>query len=173
MKAMQQQLERYMDRWSDADRFCGSVVIAQGDRVLLRKGYGYANYEYRIPNEASTIYPIASVTKQFTAAAILQLVDAGKLRLEDPLKDYVPAYRYAERLTLHHLMSSTSGIPDYTGLAKYNPRERLSAERILEWLDDEPLQFEPGQGVEKSNSNFVLLAKVVEAVSGMDIEAYY
>ncbi|WP_040951753.1 serine hydrolase domain-containing protein [Gorillibacterium massiliense] len=173
MENIQQKLEKYMQKWSDSNRFSGTILITQGDRCLLRKGYGYANYEYQIPNEASTIFNIGSITKQFTAAAVLQQVENGKLRLDDWLGSFLQEYKHAGMISIHHLMSSTSGIPDYTELPEYNTRDRLSVDRIIEWLNARPLNFTPGHNVQKSNSNFVLLAKIVEIVSGMDIETYF
>lgn len=172
MDTIQDKLEQYMERWSQADRFSGTVLVAQGEQILLSKGYGYANYEYRIANGPSTLYPIASITKLFTAAAIMQLVERGKLQLEQRLGEFIPDYPQARELTLHHLLSFTSGVPDYTELPQYHIRERLTADQIIEWLKALPLHHEPGQGVQKSNSNYVLLAKIIEVVSGMDIEAY-
>lgn len=172
METLQQQLDQYMDGWSNSNRFSGTVLIAQGDQILLRKGYGYANYEYQIPNGTSTIYNIASITKQFTAAAILQLVEGGKLSLNQPLGDILKEYRAASEVTIHQLMSSTSGVPDYTEFPEYTTRTRLSGDQIIEWLNHRPLNCELGQDVQKSNSNFVLLAKIIEYVSGKDIETY-
>ncbi|AIQ10758.1 hypothetical protein PDUR_00975 [Paenibacillus durus] len=173
MENIQRKLEKYMDAWLDSNRFSGTVLITQGDRHILRKGYGYANHEYQIPNTASTIYNIGSITKQFTAAAILQQVEQGNLGLDDRVGTFIKEYQHAGDITIHHLMSSASGIPDYTELSEYNTRDRLSVDRIIEWLNSKPLHFTPGQSVQKSNSNFLLLARIVEIVSGMEIEAYY
>jgi len=172
LETIQDKLEHYMERWSRADRFSGTVLVAQGEQILLRKGYGYANYEYQVANGPSTLYPIASITKLFTAAAVMQLVERGELHLEQRLSDFIPGYSQARAVTLHHLLSSTSGVPDYTELPQYHVRERLTADQIIEWLKALPLHNEPGQAVQKSNSNYVLLAKIIEVVSAMDIEAY-
>ncbi|WP_379143723.1 serine hydrolase domain-containing protein [Paenibacillus sp. sgz500992] len=173
MTNIQFRLEQYMQTWEDAERFSGTVLVAQGDHILLEKGYGYGNHEYAMPNTPSTIYNIGSITKLFTAAAVMQLYDRQKLRLNEPMETYFPGYRHGDRITIHHLLSSTSGIPDYTELSQYSPRDRLSAESIREWLNHELLQGEPGQQAQKSNSNFVFLARIVEIVSGMEIGAYY
>jgi CubicO group peptidase (beta-lactamase class C family) len=173
MKDIEQKLEDYMQIWSESNRFSGTIVITHCDRYLLRKGYGYANHEYQIPNEASTIYNIGSITKQFTAAAVLQQVENGNLRLDDFLGTFLPDYKHACKITIHHMMASTSGIPDYTAFPQYNTRDRLSVDTIIEWLNAKPLDCIPGQSVQKSNSNFVLLARIVEIVSGMEIESYF
>lgn len=103
----------------------------------------------------------------------MQLYESGSIRLDEQITTYFPDYLYAAGITIHHLLSSASGIPDYTELPEYSTRSKLTAEIIIEWLKKKPLQFEPGKRTEKSNSNFVFLAKIVEAVSGMDIEEYY
>jgi CubicO group peptidase (beta-lactamase class C family) len=170
---MKQRLEQYMEDWAGAGRFSGTVLIARGEDILLRKGYGFANHEHQVPNTASTIYSIGSITKQFTAVAVLQLIEEGILRPDKPVAVFLPEYKHAREVTIHHLLSSSSGIPDYTELPEYNTRLRLSPGAIVEWLNHRPLQYTPGQSVQKSNTNFVLLARIVELASGMSIEDYY
>lgn len=173
MKDLMQKLEQYMDQWFEADRFSGTVLISQGENILLCKGYGYANYEYSIPNTPATIYKIGSITKQFTAAAILQLCERKMLSLDDLIIKYIPEYKHADKITVHNLLSYTSGIPSYTDFPEYSTRTSLTVDTVIQWLNERPLNFEPGESIDKSNSDYVLLAKIVEAVSGMDIEAYY
>lgn len=172
MKEMGQILVEFMDRWYLEGRFSGSVLVAKGDRVLVSKGYGYANHEYKILNTEKTIYKIASITKHFTAVAVLQLCESGKLSLEDSVDRYLPQYNYANQLTIHNLLSHTSGVPNYTDFPEYSTRNRVDVDTIISWLNDKPLNFRPGDGVDKSNSDYVLLSKVVEVVSGVDFEHY-
>ncbi|WP_150266461.1 serine hydrolase domain-containing protein [Paenibacillus tepidiphilus] len=173
MDKLQAELKQYMRAWAEEGRFSGSVMVAQGESVLLHEGYGYANLEFCIPNTASTKYNIASVTKMFTAVAVMQLHEQGNLDLEDSLAEYVPEYIHAGAVTLHHLLASLSGIPEYTELPEYNVRIPLAVTEILAWLNRYPLQAEPGTQVDKSNSNYILLAMVVERVSGMPLEEYF
>ncbi len=173
MNDLQQKLEQFMDLWFDADRFSGTVLISQGENILLNKSYGYANQEYTITNTPNTIYKIGSITKQFTAAAILQLYERNLLSLDDLISKYIPEYKYADKITIHNLMSYTSGIPSYTDFPQYSTRSKIAVEDIINWLNERPLNFTPGEGLDKSNSDYVLLSKIVEAVSGMEIEAYY
>ncbi len=173
MDRIHDRLDRYMRVWEEAGQFSGTVLVAQGEQVLLHQGYGFANLEFEVPNTASTIYRIASITKLFTAAAVLQLHDQGKLALEEGLAAYVPEYKHGREITLHHLLCHASGIPDYTALPEYTTRIKLSPEVIIQWLNDYPPPCEPGKRTEKSNSNYVLLARIVEQVSGMSIEEYF
>ncbi|MFM9329159.1 serine hydrolase domain-containing protein [Paenibacillus mesotrionivorans] len=173
MDRIHHRLDRYMRVWEEAGQFSGTVLVAQGEQVLLHQGYGFANLEFGAPNTAATIYKIASITKLFTAAAVLQLHDQGKLALEEDIAAYVPEYRHGGGITVHHLLSHASGIPDYTALPEYTTRIKLSPEVILRWLNDHPPTCGPGERTEKSNSNYVLLARIVEQVSGLGIEEYY
>lgn len=173
MDRIQNRLDRYMRVWEEAGPFSGTVLVAQGERILLHQGYGFANLEFGVPNTASTIYKIASITKLFTAAAVLQLLDQGKLALEEDLAAYVPEYKHGGGITVHHLLSHASGIQDYTALPEYTTRVELTPEVITHWLNDYPPPCEPGKRTEKSNSNYVLLARIVEQASGMSIEEYF
>lgn len=173
MNQLKEKLEEYLAEWAASGRFSGTALIAQGERCLLNKGYGLASHEHHVPNTSETVYCIGSITKLFTAAAVLQLVERGRLGLDDPIGAYWKDYRHAEEITVHQLLSSSSGIPDYTELPEYNTRDRISVEQIAGWLNSRPLEFAPGQRVQKSNTNFVFLARMVELVTGMDIEAYY
>ena len=173
MKELRQKLEQYLDRWYQADRLCGTVLITKGETILLSRGYGHANHEFSIQNTPETIFKIGSITKQFTAAAILQLCQENMLSLEDTINKYIPEYKDADKITVHNLLSYTSGIPSYTDFPEYSTRVELNIDTIIGWLNERPLNFTPGEGVDKSNSDYVLLAKIVEVVSGLDIETYY
>lgn len=173
MNMVKDKLERYMKSWFDADRFSGTVLVCEKDNVLLEKGYGYANQQYKIINTTNTIYKIASYTKQFTAVSILKLYENGELKFEDNIKKYIPEYIYSDNITIHHLLSHTSGIPEHTMFEEYSTSEKLTFGTIIDRLNNRELNFKPGEGVEYSNSNYVLLAKIVEIISKMDIETFY
>ncbi|MDF2935672.1 MAG: hypothetical protein K0Q90_1045 [Paenibacillaceae bacterium] len=173
MKTIQEQLELYMEAWANAGQFSGTVLVEQGGQILLHRGYGFASLEFGVRNTASTVYKIASITKPFTAAAVLQLHEQGKLDLDSSISAYVPEYKHGAQVTVHHLLSHASGIPDYTALPAYNTRMKLLPDMIIQWLNDCPLQFGPGTRTEKCNSNYVLLARIVERISGVGIEEYF
>ena len=100
--------------------FMGAVLVARGGDVILNKGYGSANLEWDIPNTPATKFRLGSITKQFTAAAILLLAERGKLTLDDPIKKHVPDAPAAwDAITIFHLLTHTSGIPNFTNLPDY------------------------------------------------------
>ena len=109
-------IDELLKRYNEFGQFNGTALVAENGRVIFKKGYGYANFEWKIPNDADTKFRLASVTKQFTAAVVLQLVDQGKIKLDGKITDYLPDYRKdtGERVTIHHLLNHTSGIPSYT-----------------------------------------------------------
>jgi len=149
--------------------FSGTVLLARNGEVLLNKGYGWANVEARVPNTDETVFPIESVTKQFTAAAIVTLEMQGELQTSDPISRFfanVPDDK--TKVTLHHLLTHTSGI--ITGTDEYY--DDASREAIIDLALSTPLRFSPGERDAYSNIGYALLAAVVEQVSGMDFEAY-
>ncbi len=165
-----EQIDDLVRSYADAKMFNGSVLVAQKGRVIFKKGYGLANMEWNIPNSADTKFRIGSVTKQFTAMLIMQLKEDGKLDLEAKITDYLPWYRKdtGNKITIHHLLTHTSGIPNYTGSAdtiadinthNYSPKE------IAEKYCSGDLEFEPGTQFKYDNSGYFLLGVIVEAIT--------
>jgi CubicO group peptidase (beta-lactamase class C family) len=149
--------------------FKGSVLIAKGDNLLLHKGYGFANFEERIPFTPGTIMDIGSLTKQFTASAILTLEQKGLLSVRDPITKYfdgVPADKRA--ITLHHLLTHTSGLPLKHG-SDWEPYER---ETFVRDLFAQPLGFRPGAEYSYSNPAFTLLSMIIDDLSGQPYQNY-
>ncbi|WP_299768201.1 serine hydrolase domain-containing protein [uncultured Dokdonia sp.] len=152
------------------------VLISKGDKILFQKAYGLASLAPKRKLKTDMVFRIASMTKQFTSAAVLQLVEQGKVSLIDTIQQYVPYYPVKQYpITIHHLLSQTSGIPDYFDvdedeyhlLAKeYTPKDMIA------YFKDEPLLFEPGSKWAYSNSNYSLLNAVIEKASGMKKRIY-
>ena len=146
-----------------------SVAVAVGDEFLLAGGYGLAEAEHGVEADVDTLFRIGSITKQFTAAAILRQVEAGQLELEEPLTSYLPEYPDSgDEVTLLHLLTHTSGIPSYTNLgpawSRTVPLELPHAE-LLAMFQDAPLEFEPGSEYRYNNSGYYLLGMVLERQS--------
>ena len=173
MNLIKDKLTKYTDSWFKADRFSGTVMVYEKDSILLEKGYGYANEQYKVMNTVDTKYKIGSFTKQFTAVSILKLYESDKLDLEDYITKYIPNYIHSGDITIHHLLSHTSGVPEHTSFEEYKISERITFDMILDRLNKRELNYKPGDRFEYSNSNYVLLAKIVEDISGLDIEAFY
>jgi CubicO group peptidase (beta-lactamase class C family) len=148
----------------------GAVVYVQHkDQVLLHKAYGLSNIEFGLSAQEDMKFRIASITKQFTAVAILMLMEQGKLKLGDDIKVYVPEYSQAQqkKITINQLLTHTAGIPGYDNLNGYTHHgtDRDSIQTIIDVFKDEPLDFEPGTNFRYSNSGYVLLGKIIENIS--------
>lgn len=152
----------------------GAAVLVQKDgKTVLRKGYGMANLELGVPMSPENVFEIGSITKQFTAAAILLLQERGRLRVEDPITKYLPDFpAQARTVTIENLLTHTSGIPSYTGLPEWYPhiREDLKPADVAALFKDKPLEFTPGERWAYDNSGFFLLGMIVEKVSGKTYE---
>lgn len=156
--------------WSDGYRFSGFIHVADGDEVLYSRGFGRANLATDAPNTASTSFRTGSVTKQFTAAAIMVLVQDGVLSVRDPIRKHLRAYPApaGDQITIHHLLTHTSGIPNYTNFPEVmdsRDHARTVAE-MLATFADKPLEFEPGERFSYSNSGYAVLGAIIEAASG-------
>lgn len=145
-----------------------SIAVARGDQLLVAKGYGFADLAHQVPATADTVYRIGSITKQFTAVAILQLAERGRLQLSDDLRRYVPEFpAKPQPITLEHLLTHTSGIPNYTAVKDWIEigKQPMTRAQLLALFADKPLDFAPGTHWDYSNSNYYLLGMVIEAVT--------
>jgi CubicO group peptidase (beta-lactamase class C family) len=165
-----------VEAYLHSDLFSGSVLVAHHHQVLFRRSFGLADRAWEIPNTPETRFRIGSVTKQFTAAAILQLIERGKLKLEDSIADhYLDAPATWRPITIRHLLVHTSGIPSYTALADFaGSLSKLcrTPEEIIALTRDAPLDFEPGTQFAYNNSGYVLLGYVIEKVTGQSYARY-
>jgi CubicO group peptidase (beta-lactamase class C family) len=169
-------LKRYMSDAVQFDHFSGAVLVVRKGKVLFSKGYGMANAELNIPNKSSTKFRIGSVSKQFTAAAIMQLQDRGKLKIGDLISKYIEDTPAAwEEITLKHLLNHTSGLVNYTTLAGASGdflKVPHSHEEVLRLFRDRPLESKPGEAYNYNNSGYYLLGMVVEKCSGQPLGDY-
>jgi CubicO group peptidase (beta-lactamase class C family) len=152
-----------------------SIAVFRDGQPVLAKGYGYADLAERVPASANTIYRLASITKQFTAAAILHLAEEGKLSLDDRISDYLPHYPASgHRITIRNLLSHTSGVSDVAVIPILEEAGGLgyTRERIIDLVASQPLDFEPGTGHSYSNVGFILAGMVIEKVSGTTYAGY-
>ena len=168
-------LEQIVQPYVENKTFMGSVLVARGADVILSKGYGSANLEWNIPNTPSTKFRLGSITKQFTAASILLLEERGKLKLDDPIKTYLPDAPAAwDRITIFNLLTHTSGIPNFTNLPEYKTLQlsETPVAKTVATVRDKPLDFFPGEKMSYSNSGYILLGHVIEKVSGGSYEKF-
>jgi CubicO group peptidase (beta-lactamase class C family) len=152
-----------------------AVLVTKDGEVLLRKGYGLAELELSVPIEPDMVFRIGSVTKQFTAAAILLLEQQGKLSVQDDIRKHLPDYPTGGRtIRIEHLLTHTSGIRSYTDMQAFWERMRddLTVDELIATFRDEPLGFEPGEKYAYNNSGYVLLGAIIEKASGKSYEAF-
>lgn len=162
-------LDRYMQTQVKSNHFTGTVLVARNGKFLLAKGYGYSNAEWETPNTLQTKFRLGSLTKQFTATAIMQLRAKGLLSLQDSVCKYLqPCIAAWEPVTLHHLLSHTSGIAGYGAMP--DPKTRTippwTASQIAAQFRDIPLEFAPGTQWKYSDWGYCLLGLVIESVAG-------
>jgi len=162
-------LEQVANSYTANSAFMGTVLVTEGDRVLLDKGYGMAVLEWNIPNTPDTKFRLGSVTKQFTAALILLMQQEGKLNINDPVSKYLPdAPKAWEKITLANLLGHTSGIPNFTSFKEFGAWSASAHtwDEEYAFFKDKPLDFEPGTKFSYSNSNYEVLGGILEKVSG-------
>jgi CubicO group peptidase (beta-lactamase class C family) len=162
-------MDQIVQSYVTGDKFMGSVLVARDGQVIFSKGYGSANLEWDVPNAPNTKFRLGSITKQFTAASILLLEERGKLNVNDPVKKYLQSSPPAwDKITIAHLLSHTSGIPNFTSFPEYGKLEPFptTAEELVGRFRDKPLDFQPGEKWSYSNSGYVLLTHLIEKISG-------
>lgn len=151
------------------------LLIAKDGHPVFEKAYGLANVELQIPNRTNYDFEIGFNTKQFTAVSILQLVQKGKIDLQDDIHKYLPDYNsHGRHITIENLLTHTSGIPDYFGKDYFNKnfKNDVPTDSIIHWFSNDSLLFEPGTDWSYSNSGYFLLGKIIEKVSGIPYEDY-
>lgn len=166
-----QHLETYLTTWEQAHNFTGTVLITRAGNVLLNEGYGYSNHAAGTLNQPDTTFPIASITKTFTAIAILKLQEQGYLKISDPLSLYIPNYPHGDDICLHHLLSMTSGITNYP-VTHEERKKPITSARFVDIITQQVLIHTPGTTFHYSNSNYVLLAHIIEQVTQTGYAAY-
>ena len=175
LQARAEAVDSLLTTYQDHGLLNGAVLIAEGDEVIFKRGFGHANLAWRVPNTPDTKFRVGSVTKQFTAALILQLVEEGRIDLDAPITAYLPAYPAAQgdRVNIHHLLTHTSGIPSYTSLPDFEAitRNPYTPAAFLDVFSSLELEFEPGSGFAYSNSGYFLLGVLIEQVTGQPYEA--
>lgn len=168
-------LDALVSQYHDAGLFDGAVLVADQTGVVFQKGYGLADREWGVPNTPEAKYRLASLTKQFTAMAILQLVDRGKLKLDEKLSDALPYYRKdtGAKVTIHQLLNHTSGIPNYLDAPGFFEKEAHTPHEVRQFVQEfcsGDLEFEPGAKMRYSNSGYYILGAIIEQAMGKGYE---
>jgi CubicO group peptidase (beta-lactamase class C family)/uncharacterized protein YneR len=174
-KGLTSQIDALLQKVYKADEPGASVLVKKQGQVLFRKGYGLADMELGIPVEPDMVFRLGSITKQFTAVAILMLAEQGKLPLQDEITKFLPDYpTQGKTITVEHLLTHTSGIKSYTDLPEWLPlmRKDMTLKEIIDLFKDKPMEFSPGERWKYCNSGYILLGAIIEKVSGETYEAF-
>jgi CubicO group peptidase (beta-lactamase class C family) len=167
-------LRTFLDKAAADDHFSGAAVVAESGLPIFAKAYGFADREKKIPNQLSTQFRLGSMNKMFTAVAIIQLVQAGKLNLTDTLSKFLPNYAnkdLASKVTIQQMLTHTGGTGDFFGPEFVAHRLELrTLNDYVKLYENRPARFEPGSRWEYSNFGFLLLGVVIEKVAG---QSYY
>ena len=171
------QIDELLSKYSEYGQFNGAALISENGKIIFKKGFGLANFEWEIPNQTDTKFRLGSISKQFTAFLIVKLAEDGKLQLDAPISKYLTDYpkETGDKITVHHLLTHTSGIPNYTNdpnFFKERMRNSYSPKDFTSTFSSLPLEFTPGEKFKYSNSGYFLLGYIIEKVSGKTYEEY-
>jgi CubicO group peptidase (beta-lactamase class C family) len=170
------QAKAQIEKWAAADRFSGAVIVAKNGRRIFEGAWGFADREAKVPNTLDTKFNLGSMNKMFTAIAVAQLAQAGKLKFTDTVGKWLPDYpnpEFARKVTIHHLLTHTGGAGDIFGPKFFSNIDsfREQADYVKAYGDRAP-EFEPGTKWSYANYGFVLAGRIVEAASGMNYYDY-
>ena len=170
-----EKFDELMNKYFDYGLFNGVVLVAEKGEVVYQKEFGFANYEWNVPNTPETKFRIGSISKNFTASVIMKLVEEGRIKLDGKLSDYLPYYRKetGEKVTIHQLLNHTSGITSYTsmpGVWSDSLRNHYDKKYFIEHFHSGDLEFEPGAEFKYNNTGYYLLAAIVEEITGKKFE---
>lgn len=173
--AQVKKIDKLMSAYHAYDQFNGSVLVAKKGKVIYKKGFGLANVEWDIANTPDTRFRLASITKQFTAMVIMQLVQEGKLKLDGTISDYLDYYRKdtGQKITIHHLLTHTPGIPSYTDdpdFMRNQTRKSMEVTPFVKEYCSGDFLTEPGETYAYNNSGYCILGAIIEAVTDMSYE---
>jgi CubicO group peptidase (beta-lactamase class C family) len=175
LKETTSRIDKLLTLHTDRETFIGAVLVARNGEILLSQGYGWADRDNHIANTPQTRYRLGSITKQFTAMAILILQTQGKLNVQEPICTYIAECPDSwQDITIHHLLSHTSGITDLTEFPDFDTFKASPStpEQTIALFKDRALDFEPGERWSYSNSGYILLGYIIEQVSGQSYELF-
>ncbi len=166
--ALEPRVDAHLAPYIGTGNFSGAVLLARKGEILLAKGYGMAEVENGTPNTADTAFYLASTSRIFTSAAIMLLAQQGKLSVDDPLSKHFEGWPRGDEITIHHLLTLSSGMPNINSMSGYAlwSQSPQTPRTLAEKFRDRPLEFRPGERSVHSNSNYVVLALLVEKLSG-------
>ena len=171
----EEQFDQMLEQQFSSDIPGATVLVAKKGDIIYHKAFGMANMELDVPMETDMVFEIASITKQFTAVSILMLMEQGKLNLDDDITKFIKDYPTdGHHISIHHLLTHTSGIKSYTSMESWMPiwRKDLQPKEIIHFFKDEPMDFVPGEKWQYNNSAYFILGYIIEKASGQTYEEF-
>jgi CubicO group peptidase (beta-lactamase class C family) len=169
-----EKIDSVMNLFFDYIHFSGTVLVSDNGKVIYKKAFGFANREWNVANTTNTVFKSASLGKQFTALLILQLVEQGKIKLDDHISDYIEDYpaESGKLISIHQLLTHSSGIPNYHAIEDYelNAGRTYSPEEYISLFKNKPLLFSPGTQFQYSNPGYFLLGHIAEKVTKLNYD---
>lgn len=171
-----QKIDELLSKYAEYGQFNGTALVSENGKVIFKKGYGLANFEWEIPNQTDTKFRIGSISKQFTALLIIKLAEDGKLKIDVPISTYLQEFpKETGKITIQQLLTHSSGIANYTddpSFFKEKMRNPYTPEEFVSTFSSLPLEFTPGEKFKYSNSGYFLLGFIIEKVSGKSYENF-
>ena len=173
INGLKEKIEKYLSSFAVPYHwFSGSILVSIEGNILINNGYGMANYELNVPNSAETKFCIGSITKQFTSILVLQLIEKGLLSLDETLDRFISDYPFGNKVTIHHLLTHSSGIYNYTEDEELDMymRNYIFPSDLIDKFKNKPFEFEPGLKYSYSNSGYILLGHIIEKLTNKTYE---
>ena len=174
--SLKQKIDRLIRPLADSNNYSGTVVIRQNGKELFSKSYGLADRQRNIRSTKETRFFLASISAMFTSAAVMKLVDEGKISLDDKLSKYFPGFKNGDRITIHHMLTERTGLPRIGSQRKVNYSKLTESpqtlDQLIDYIKGYDLSFDPGTKYEHSRSSYILLARIIELVSGKTFGDY-
>ncbi|MEH6535624.1 MAG: serine hydrolase [Psychroserpens sp.] len=174
-QTLEDQINDYVSSQYTSETPGASVLVAKDGKIIYKNSFGISNFELDVKAETNHVYEIGSITKQFTAVAILMLEEQGKLSVSDEITKFIPDYpTQGKTITIHHLLNHTSGIQSYTGMASFMELARtdMTPTELIGKFKNEPMEFDPGTQFKYNNSGYILLGHIIEVTSGKSYEDF-
>lgn len=174
-QTLENRIDKFLNEKFKSEIPGGVILVAKGGKAIYRKAFGMANLELNVKMQPDFVFEIGSMTKQFTAVSILMLVEEGKLKLDDEITKFIPDYPTSGNgITIHHLLTHTSGIKDFTSMKSIKDiaRSDLSPKELVDFFKNEPVDFKPGEQFKYCNSGYVLLGYIIEIASGQTYQEF-
>ncbi len=174
-QSLEAQADQIMAAQYKADGPGATILVAKDGKPVYRKAFGKANLELNVPMTPENVFELGSITKQFSAVAILMLMEQGKLSLSDEITKYIPDYpTHGKKITIHHLLNHTSGIRSYTDVPGFKKMARtdMTPMELINAFKNEPMDFDPGEKWNYNNSGYILLGYIIEKASGKSYENF-